>query len=757
MTKKIQKNKTKNEFPRGGSRQFGGTGRGGRTAPAFSGSGKGGRTSASSQTANGGESRAPRSSFPRRTPLDKPLTVSGTFSYSGRGFGFVEPDIPEDGSPVMPDIFISPRETRGAMSGDRVTAVVTATGTGNGGGESAEGYIKSVEYSCESIIGTLRVVPGTKFYPGYAYVTPDKKSYGVLIHIPADDSMLSSCTDGTKVEVIPRGERKFTRTRSLSVRGPVDMPYFDTEGRINNIFGSSLSREANYAAILFASDIRTEFPDEAVASAEKAAAETLSLTENRRDLRDRLILTIDGAGAKDLDDAVSLETHEDGTYTLGVHIADVSHYVRQNTPVEREARLRATSVYFTDKVVPMLPEVLSNGACSLNAGEDKYALSAEMTLTPDGGITDVKIFKSVIRSAVRGVYDEVNDIFSNPESEFREKYAAVLPMLGEMHSLYEKLRARQEAKGVLELEDSEPVIIVDENSMPIEIIRRERGDAEKLIEQFMLCANMGVAMVMNRRGLPCLYRMHEKPSEEKLKEFSLFVHNSNLSLHGLTEAADSGDAREIAYSLAAIMAEAREKDVAGVISDMMLRAMMKAKYSPVCVPHFGLGAPEYCHFTSPIRRYPDLFTHTAITAVLEGDGLDCLTLSDGEVRSNSAVEELRACAADRAQLSNEGELRALEAERAIEDLYMALFMASHIGEEFDAEVVSVIKSGMFIRCENLVEGLIPSVSLTGCRVEPELMKLSYSGHTYSPGIKLRARLTDVDLSVSRITFALITE
>ncbi len=675
---------------------------------------------------------------------------TATFSYSGRGFGFAVPIAEENPTIDLPDVFIPPRETKGAMTGDKVTVKITRQSDRG----SYEGEVVSAEYSLSKVIGTLRVVPGTKHTSGYAYVVPDRKNLGINIYIPEKDVELMSAKDLDKVEVIPSGEEFFTRTKSITVRGPADMPYFDTAGRLNQVFGSSLDKDANYSAVLYASGIRTVFDDEVLRYADEVSAQPVVIggdgAVHREDLRNRLIMTIDGAGAKDLDDAVSLERTADGGYLLGVHIADVSHYVRQESPVELEARLRGTSVYFTDKVVPMLPESLSNGACSLNAGEDKYALSAEITLDSEGNRLDTVIHKSVIRSDVRGVYEEVNDIFDNPESEYREKYSAVLGMLGDMRELYFKLKKKQDERGVMTLEDSDVVIILGDDGMPVDIEKRERGDAEKMIEQFMLQANMGVAEVLKSLNLPCLYRVHEQPSEEKLKNFSTYAHNIGLNTRDIV---NEPDVHRLNTKLMEILEDAREKGIADTVSEMMLRSMMKAKYVSVCAMHFGLGADTYCHFTSPIRRYPDTFVHTVITTVLEKTGLSELgfkTVLDGD----GGTSVLAANAEARGQSSTECEMVALTAERDIEDLYMALFMRPKVGEVFDVNVVSVIRSGMFVRCANMVEGFIPASTLPESRINDEIMTLYYAGKTYTIGTPVKAKLYDVDVSTRKITFLL---
>ncbi len=416
--------------------------------------------------------------------------VECIFSYSGRGFGFAEPvESPAGGK--TEDIFIPPHDTMGAMTGDRVSVTVKQSG-GRASGE----VTAILEPASAAVVGTLHVKDGC------AWVIPDVSRMNVAIFVPMKDCDTLGVGENTKVEVIPDGAPAFNRAMSIHVDPKADVPFFDTKGRISEVFGDAKTREANYAAILHESGIRTVFPEKVLKEAERSAAEVLT-DEGRHDLRDRRIFTIDGAGAKDLDDAISIEKTESG-YILGVHIADVSHYVPYGSAVEGEAAARGTSVYFTDKVVPMLPQSLSNGACSLNAGEDKYALTAEITLDNEGKRTGTRIFKSIIRSTVRGVYSEVNDLFLKGEaSEFYDKYRAVADDLAVMHDLYEILRNNGYDRGALELEDSEAVILLDETGFPVDIVKRERGDGERLIEQFMLQANMGVAEVLKSRNLPC--------------------------------------------------------------------------------------------------------------------------------------------------------------------------------------------------------------------------------------------------------------
>lgn len=574
---------------------------------------------------------------------------------------------------------------------------------------------------------------------------------------------------GDKVEVVPDGEPAFTRSRTITVpqkpdRNPLDeIPVFDTRGKIGTVFGSGKSREANYASILHTCQIRTEFPTYVKTAAEVVAAQPLTYM-GRVDLRDQILMTIDSADAKDLDDAVSLRKNLNGDWVLGVHIADVSHYVPYGSCLEKEARRRGTSVYFTDKVIPMLPEELSNGACSLNAGTDKYALTCEITLDPNGQRKKVEIYKSILRSAVRGVYSEVNQLLGNssllgnqapdvggPETALVEKYRLVLPMLRELHTLYGVLYKRASDRGAMELADAEAQIVLGADGYPVEILRRERGDAEKIIEQCMLQANMAVAETLRKLELPCLYRVHDTPDKEKLRGFAIYAHNLGLPTFGLT--ADNGSEEVgLTEKLMGIIAEANRRGIGDIVSSMLLRSMMKAKYVATPGAHFGLGAETYCHFTSPIRRYPDLFVHNVLTAVLP-------YTDNGRLRADTSLppeafpQTLATAAPERGVSSSETEINAQQAEWKIEDLYMALYMADKVGQIFDVTVVSVMKFGLFVQCENLVEGMIPTPLFPDAVVNEAFCTLRSCGALYTLGTKMQARLVEADPASGRITFA----
>ena len=499
------------------------------------------------------------------------------------------------------------------------------------------------------------------------------------------------------------------------------------------MFGDAESREANYAAILAECEIPSEFTPEELENAENAARVPIN-DENRVRRDGDVIFTIDGAGAKDLDDAVSIKRCGEG-WELGVHIADVSHYVEERTPLDRCAMSRGTSVYFTDKVVPMLPPALSNGACSLNAGEDKYALSAVIGLDGNGEIISLSLEPSIIRSRVRGVYSEVNDIIGGTaDEEILEKYREVLPSIADMKELYETLLLRHRARGAIDFDAVESEIILDECGHPCQIIPRERGVAERIIEQFMLVANEAVATKMRDEGIPCVYRVHEAPPPDKYAELVTYMHNLGFDTSVISKEEPTPKA------LAALLEKAEERGLFTPVSYSMLRSMAKAKYSSEQCGHFGLGIEKYCHFTSPIRRLSDLATHRIIKAVLAG-----------KKPQTYASYARRAAAA-----ATEGELRALNAERRIEDLYKTVYMADHVGEEFSGTVSSVTSFGLFVMLENTCEGLVPISEMDGRFIfdEKNITLRSYDT-VYRLADRVTVRVEECDLARGKIRFSIV--
>ncbi len=654
----------------------------------------------------------------------------GVFRSTTRGFGFL---LQDNG-----DIFVSHDNAHGAMNGDRVQVKLIPS---HKGGDHREGeVVRVLERAVTEVVGTVRIlrqsVPKatigkkgkkqkklpSKQLPSKVIITPDDPKYAFKVDVlPAQ---ANGAKDGDKVLV--------HLTKYPDGKGDTH-----ARGKVVRIFGAADSKEANYHSILYANGIKTRFDEETLAEA-RAIVPGCRL-DGRLDLRDKIIFTIDGADAKDFDDAISLERDGDG-YLLGVHIADVAEYVKPGTALDNEAMKRGTSVYFTDKVVPMLPEELSNGVCSLNRDSDKYALSALISLDADGSILSAEFRESVISSKVRGVYHEVNDVLEKRnESEFFDKYAFLMDeTLPLMLELYQKLLDKSRRRGSLELETTESVILLSEDGMPSAIVPRQRGVSERLIEQFMLAANEAAASFLMSMELPCVYRVHEEPTSEKVQAFAEFIHNLGLDVRPLNRR------KILPASYRDVAVEAAEKGLLTVVTPIMLRSLMKAKYSSSHAPHFGLGCQLYCHFTSPIRRYPDLAVHRIIKAALHGKIHD------------KNLHHYEAFAHQTAEVSSENELRAMTAEREIEDLYKAIFMQDKVGEVYEGIVSSVAGFGIFVELENTCEGLVPINTLEGWYEFDEKSRrlIGERGQVYSLGMRVRIRVESCDIISRRIEFSI---
>lgn len=638
------------------------------------------------------------------------ILTRGVYSGSKVGYGFVRTEESDR------DIFIPADKTRGAVDGDLVEIIYHNYINREGEGKTEGRVTKILEAARKTIIGSLSeeiIRHGRRAFRRYC-VKPDDPHISLTPYI----TDRGGAEVGDKVEVLIR--RDGTRE-----------PY----GDILRIFGADDSREANYSAILAECSIPTEFSDEELSLAERLAAEPIS-TEGRADLRREIIFTIDGEGAKDLDDAISLRLLPGGGFRLGVHIADVSHYVAERTALDRCAMSRGTSVYFTDKVVPMLPPALSNGACSLNSGEDKYTLSAIIDIDGEGNILKTELKKSIINSRVRGVYSEVNAILSGEATaEIKKKYSSVKPTLEKMRKLYEILLKKSSDRGAIDFDADEAVILIGEDGAPSDIIRRERGVSERIIEQFMLTANEAVATYLTNRGIPCVYRVHETPPPEGYAGFIDYLESLGFDVRKLRKTEPTPKI------LSEILEIAEEKGLSDAVSYTMLRAMAKAKYSEVRQPHFGLGIENYCHFTSPIRRLSDLATHRIINRVV----------FEGKRAENYSSYARRAAAA-----ATEGELRALSAERRIEDLYKTIYMSEHIGEEFDATISSITGFGMFVTLENTCEGLIPISELVGVYTFDERnLTLRSRYKTYHIAERISVRLEEANISRGKLRFSVV--
>ena len=640
------------------------------------------------------------------------ILCRGVFSGSKSGFGFVTVEGDER------DVFIPADRTRGALDGDFVEIIYHKYINRDGESKTEGRVTKIIELGRRTVIGELceELHRHGRRYFRTVYLQPDDPKLSLRPRILDT----AGASIGDKVEVLIR-------------RDGTSEPYCD----VIRIFGEGDSREANYAAILSEVGIVTEFTDDELWEAERLAAESLSF-DGREDLTGETIFTIDGEGAKDLDDAISLRRLPGGGYKLGVHIADVSHYVRERTPLDRCVMQRGTSVYFTDKVIPMLPTALSNGACSLNAGENKYAISALISLDPDGNITDLKLKNTIIRSRVRGVYSEVNRLFSGEaDADIKKKYSSVIPALNKMRELYEILLKKSEKRGAIDFDADEAVIILSPDGQPISIERRERGVAERMIEQFMLTANEAVATYLTERQIPCVYRIHEQPPKEHFADFLNYLESLGFDVRELRKVDPTPK------TLSKILLEASERKMEQAVSYTMLRAMAKAKYSEIRQSHFGLGIENYCHFTSPIRRLSDLATHRIIKKV---------------ILENKRPESFASYARRAAAAATEGELRAVSAERRIEDLYKVIYMSDKVGEIFSATVTSITGFGMFVTLDNTCEGLVPISELDGVfSFDERNFTLRSRDITYRIADRLTVCLEEANITRGKLRFSVVKE
>ncbi len=637
--------------------------------------------------------------------------VTGEFSGARGGFGFVRLEGERD-------VFIPEDKVKDAIDGDTVEVIFHSYVNSLGESKTEGRVLKVVKRGRDIIIGRVKIEEEWHRRYGYlrkAYLVPDDAK----ISFSPEISDLSGANDGDKVAA--KIKRHKTNAR-LSVC------------EVIAVYGDSEDARANYDAILDECGIEREFTDEELREAERLAS--LPLNPEGRVLREReIIFTIDGIGAKDLDDAISLRRTGSG-WLLGVHIADVSAYVPEKSPLDRLVMRRGTSVYFVDRVVPMLPPALSNGACSLNSGEDKYAISAMISLDNGGEIKDVRLEPSIIRSRLRGVYSEVNAIFDGTaDATLKSKYREITPTLYKMKELYERLSEKSKSRGALELEISKAEIIIDEDGKPVGFKREERGIAERIIEHFMLTANEAVATLLSKKGIPCVYRIHENPPSDKIRELLRYASGLGLSVAGVS--AEEPRTKDFFR----LLSSAEEKGVLPQLSQKMLRSMSKAKYSDKRETHFGLGLEYYCHFTSPIRRLSDLATHRIIRGAL---------LSDRGAGYYASYAKRAARAA------TDTELSAISAERKIENLYKVTYMADYVGEEFSAVVDSVGGFGMFVELENTCEGLVPLSSLDGVYIYDEAnMCLRSRNRRFTVGDSVRVKLEEADIPSRKLRFSVV--
>lgn len=586
--------------------------------------------------------------------------VTGILSKHKKGFGFV---IPDEGS-FDRDIFISPSDMNGAMEGDRVEVDLIPEYLWE---QSPQGIITKVtDRKLKEVAGFFD--RGKKF----GFVVPVDRKHNEDIYIPK--KAFSGAKNGDIVVAAITGypDRKNS-----------------AEGKITGILARAGEPGGDIKAIIRQRGLFFTFPSKAAAQAKAISKAGVGEQDmaGRRDLRGENIITIDGADSKDFDDAVSVKRLDNGNFLLGVHIADVSHYIGEDSPLDKEALKRGNSVYIINQVVPMLPKELSNGICSLNEGEDRLTLSVDMEITPEGDITEHNIYESVIRSKHRMVYTDVSDIIENDDRELAAKYSDIYDMLMDMKELAQILRSKREAAGSLDFDLDEAYITLDEKGVPVSVNLCERRTANRMIEEFMLAANKTVAEQFFWLELPFVYRVHEKPDAEKMQEFRTFLMGLSIRLKG-----EGGNIHPKALN--EVLEQVAGTSYENVVNTVMLRSMKKAFYSTECEGHFGLSMKYYCHFTSPIRRYPDLIIHRIIKEYLHG-GID-----------DERIAVLSKKTQEAAETSSVTERAAIELERDVEKMKKAQYMSYHIGESFEGVISGITGYGMYVELENTIEGLV---------------------------------------------------
>ena len=647
-----------------------------------------------------------------RYQLPDSTSLTGIFSASGHGYGFVHVDGIED------DFYISGKHTGTALHGDtvRIEPYEITHRRRRGGGRSREAVIvEIVERATDIVVGTYDAVKGH-----YGFVIPDSSRFECDVFIGAGDSM--GAVTGHKVVVRLSdygGERRNPQGKIIEILGYKDDPGIDV------------------LSILKAYGIDDEFPDEAVKEAGKIPGELTETDYNgREDLRSLDMVTIDGADTKDIDDAVSLTMNGD-LYELGVHIADVTHYVKEGSAIDKEALMRGTSCYPADRVIPMLPQALCNGICSLNEGVDRLALSCFMTVSPKGEITDHRFAMTVIHSNHKMTYSDVNGIITDHDETLIGRYSDVSDMLIRMHELALILRSRRRGRGSIDFDLPETKIELDNEGHPIAVYPYERNNATKLIEEFMIAANETVAEHFYWLQTPFVYRIHEKPDIDKVRKLETFIRNFG---YGIRVKDDEVHPKELQKLLERIEDTPEE----ALISRLTLRSMQRANYSTQCSGHYGLALRYYCHFTSPIRRYPDLQIHRIIKEYL------CGSLNDKRMEHyNSILEEV-------CRHSSTMERRADDAEREADKLKKAEYMQDHIGEVFEGVISGVTNWGLYVELPNTVEGLVHISKIEGdyFYYNEDTYELvgSTTGRRYCLGSRIGVVCNMVDLEMRAVDF-----
>jgi len=590
---------------------------------------------------------------------EKMNLIRGKIQMHKRGFAFLIPD-DEDFS----DVYIHHLDLGSAMNNDKVLVRIERKGNDK---ERPEGtVIRILERGVTDVVGTF------EDNQSFGFVVADDKRVPYDIFVPKN--MTNGAISGHKVIV---RITKYPKGR------------MSAEGEVTKILGHKNDPGIDIISIIHKNGIKIDFPEPVLDQAAQAPS-VVSEEElkGRRDLRDKVVITIDGADAKDLDDAVRVEKLENGNYLLGVYIADVSHYVTPNTPMDQEAFERGNSVYLVDRVIPMIPHRLSNGICSLNPHVDRLTIGCEMEINALGNVVNHSIFESVIRSTERMTYRDVNKILVERDQDTREIYDTLVPMLEDMEKLAAILRKKRMKRGAIDFDFKEAQVIVDDEGQAIDVVIRERNVGERIIEEFMLAANETVAEHFHWLDLPFIHRIHENPDEGKLQHFFEFLAGLGYSVKGT---ANQVHPQALQNVLDKVKGEREEM----IVSKLMLRSLKQAKYDPQNVGHFGLATDFYTHFTAPIRRYSDLMVHRLIRTYLIDHKLDEKTTS----HYKSTLPEIARHASERERI-------AIDAEREVEDLKKAEYMQDKIGEKYIGTISSVTNFGLFVELENTVEGLV---------------------------------------------------
>ena len=635
----------------------------------------------------------------------------GSYRKNSKGFGFVKCDELEE------EVYISKENSKGALDGDYVLIKILELEDNK---KSKEGkIIKILRHDKNKVVGTFQK------NKNFGFVVPDDKNFGSDIFISKNNMGKARNNHKVVVEIVkyPKGKRHI-------------------EGKIIEVLGSPNKAGVDMLALIKEHDLPSKFPEEVVIEA-KSKGDTIekSKIKSRVDLRDRHIFTIDGEDAKDLDDAVRVEKIDNNTYLLDVHIADVSYYVTQDSLLDKEALFRGTSIYMLGRVIPMLPRELSNGICSLNAKEDRFTLSVSMKIDSKGNVIDSNVYKAVIRVTERMNYSDVQKIIDKSDKIVLKKYEKYIKDFELMKELAQILKNKRVEQGYLNLDIPESKIELDENGVAVDVHKYETYFSHEIIEQFMLTANETIAEKFFWLEAPFVYRIHEIPDIDKIKETNKFLYNMNLKIKANK---DSIHPKAFATVLDKVKGTEEEK----IVSNLLLHTLKVARYSDENIGHFGIASKYYCHFTSHIRRYPDLFIHRIISKYLEND----FNVSE------DFKEKYSVLAHDVASCSSEREKEATKVEREAEKLKKAEFMESHIGEEFEGIVSSVTSFGMFVELESTVEGLVRFCDMGNEYFEYDennkILIGENTGKTYKVGDRVNIKVKNASKELRQIDFEL---